>query len=196
MTALTTLERVKRYIGQAVDYTDDDALLEDLLEGVSEAFRQYASQDFDLARYDEVYAGTGNSYLQLTQSPVKQILSVAVNSWPVDPGNHTGYILTGASLFRGQMWPKGPANVSVSYIAGYDAVPQDVQQAVVEVVALRYKLKEHIGMTSRAKGAASDTYDTSDLPEHVKSILDRYIDPALVEPVASLKSAYVPPVTP
>lgn len=187
-TALTTLQRVKRYLKQDVAYTDDDALLTDLLNAVSEEFRQFASQDFDMAQYTETYPGSGNRYLLLSQAPIRSVLSCSVAGSPLTgDGSFTGYALTAGALFRNAGWPCGAANVQVVYVAGYEDVPEDIQQACVQVVALRYKLKESEGLQSRGKGEAVDTFDRKDIPQYAIDALSKYIDPGLSLPMSSVK---------
>ena len=50
-------------------------------------------------------------------------------------------------------------------------------------------------LTAKANGAASDSYDTVDLPQSIKDMLNQYIEPDLVLPAISKKTA-PPPSTP
>lgn len=197
-TTLTSLVRLKRQLKMAADYVAEDDYLNDLLAAASEEIRQYCRQDFDLAQFEEAYNGSGNRWLQLSQSPVKSVLSVSVGGSAVSEsdGYGPGYILTDRALARViGFWPEGFANCRVVYIAGYDVVPEDVQQACAHIAALRYRLREHMGMTAKANGAASDSYDTVDLPQSIKDMLNQYIEPDLVLPAISKKTA-PPPSTP
>lgn len=197
MTTLTTLERLKRQLKMAADFVTEDAVLNDLLAAASEEIRQYCRQDFDLAQFEEAYNGSGNRWLQLSQFPVKSIVSVSVGGSTVSEsdGFGPGYILTDRALARViGFWPEGFANCRVTYIAGYEAVPEDVQQACAHIAALRYRLREHMGMTSKASGNSADSFDTVDLPLSIKEMLNKYIEPDLVLPSISKKTA--PPPTP
>lgn len=196
-TTLTTLDRLKRQLKMAADYVAEDDYLNDLLSAASEEIRQYCRQDFDLAQFDEAYNGSGNRWLQLSQAPVKSIVSVSVNgsTVSVSDGYGPGYIQTDRALARViGFWPEGFANCRVVYIAGFDVVPEDVQQACAHIAALRYRMREHLGMVSKASGNSTDTYDTIDLPQSIKDLLDQYIEPDLVLPAISKKTA--PPPTP
>lgn len=197
-TTLTTLDRLKRQLKMAPDFVAEDAILNDMLASASEEIRQYCRQDFDLAQFEEAYNGSGNRWLQLSQFPVKSIVSVSVGGSTVgeSDGFGPGYILTDRALARViGYWPDGFANCRVVYIAGYDAVPEDVQQACAHIAALRYRLREHMGMVSKASGNSADTFDTVDLPQSIKDLLNKYIEPDLVLPAISKKTA-PPPSTP
>lgn len=196
-TTLTTLDRLKRQLKMASDFVAEDAILNDLLAAASEEIRQYCRQDFDLAQFDEAYNGSGNRWLQLSQAPVKSIVSVSVNgsTVSVSDGYGPGYIQTDRALARViGFWPEGFANCRVVYIAGFDVIPEDIQQACAHIAALRYRMREHLGMVSKASGNSADTYDTIDLPQSIKDLLDQYIEPDLVLPAISKKTA--PPPTP
>lgn len=198
-TNLTTLQRVKRYAKLADDYTADDAVLLDLLAAVSQEVREYCRQDFDMALFEETYNGSGNRWIQLAQVPIREVVSLSVGGRNVSEsdGFGPGYIIDERGLYNPLgYWPCQVGAVKVSYVAGYDSVPEDVQQHVVYTVVLRYRRRETIGLVSRANGASTDSYDTIDLPESVKAALDKYIEPDHVLPSRSKKTAPWPPVPP
>lgn len=197
-TNLTSIDRVKRYCKLALDYNKDDDLLNELLAAVSEEFRQFCQQDFDLALFDEVYHGSGNRFLQISRFPVQSVRSLTVNGSPFqespDVGFRPGYTIGDRALVNSLgYWPDGFANIRISYVAGYESVPEDVQQAAAYLVTLRYKKRESVGLTSKSSGAGgSDTFDTIDWPESITATMSQYVEPDLVLPFSSRKTAPPP----
>lgn len=198
-TQLTDLNRVKRYAKINIDEDSDDDILNNLLSAVSEEIRQYCQQDFDLALFEEVYNGSGNAYIQLSQSPVHEVRSLTVAGQSVSEspdGMRPGFVIEDRALMNAMgRWPSGLNIVRVAYVAGYLSVPEDVQEACAYVTALRYKKRESLGLTSKASGNGSnDTFDPTDLPSHVQQVLHKYIEVGMVVPNRCKKTS--PPPTP
>lgn len=57
----------------------------------------------------------------------------------------------------------GPQRCRVTYTAGYDEPPADIEQIVLDLVALRYHGREHVGVQSRKEGDQSVTYGAREL---------------------------------
>ena len=60
------------------------------------------------------------------------------------------------------------------YVAGYATIPYDIRQACVELVSIRYKEKDRVGLTSKALAGETTSYNVKDMPDHVKTILKQY----------------------
>lgn len=63
----------------------------------------------------------------------------------------------------------------VVYDAGYDSVPEDIEQAVIEWVVFRYTSRQWIGQMSKhsVQGEAVQ-YSQSDMPASTKAVIERY----------------------
>ncbi len=148
---LTTLADLKAWLGIASG--DDDALLAGLITDVSAAILS------DLGRatvrptiYAEIRNGGGEAAILLRQWPVNQVLSLAMDGFPIalattGPPNTASAILESADpappgtmqrlSLRGCNLARGIGNVAVSYRAGYEVsgetavVPATAPYAVV-----------------------------------------------------------------
>ena len=54
-------------------------------------------------------------------------------------------------------WP-GVANVNVAYVAGYATVPPELEQAVIELIAAKYRERERIGHQSKSLAGEATTF--------------------------------------
>ena len=69
----------------------------------------------------------------------------------------------------------GISNIVVVYVAGYATVPEDVQIAVLEIIAWKYKReREHIGQSGTTIGGETVTFQRDDLPPGAKAVAENY----------------------
>jgi hypothetical protein len=195
---LTTLSDVKAWLqtGQSAFPATDDALLTRLITAASQFIqtwlnRQIASQD-----WIEVRDGLGNTLgpsetrYQFAAFPVTAVSSIVVDGLtlpaiPVIPsapsggpvvGTQAGYLFTPTQLvIRGYAVPRKAGCVTLQYTAGYAVTPPDLAQACIELVALRYRERSHIGEISRAIGGGQTvSYSQKDMSNSIKALIQQY----------------------
>jgi gp6-like head-tail connector protein len=195
---LTTLADVKAWLqtGQSAFPATDDALLMRLISAASQFIqtwlnRQIASQD-----WIEIRDGLGNTLgpsetrYPFAAFPVTAVSSVVVDgvslqAIPVSPlaqpggpnaGIQTGYLFTPTQLvIRGYAVPRKAGCVTLQYTAGYAVTPPDLAQACIELVALRYRERSHIGEISKAIGGGQTvSYSQKDMSDSIKALIQQY----------------------
>lgn len=198
---LTTADEVIAYLGPAAQA--DSALIAALVTEASQFIKTYTGNNILAATYTEMRDGTGYdvafpSYV-LTQRPITAVASVMVDGvsvpaapTPTPSGGpaQIGYVFSATRLvIFGYAVPRKPLCVTISYTAGYAAPPADLDQACIELVALKYLQRLRIGVASEAvSGVGSRTYTNADMQPGTKTILDRY---RRVAPVAAFIAAGV-----
>ena len=161
---LTTLDAVKAWLPDMASVSTSDDLLASLISAASRFVCNYTGRpSFDILTYTERYDGTGHRSMLLRQWPVVEVQSLGFGAATLaDPGDFTLETpLAGGgpqrlSLARGG-FPRGRGNVTVTYDAGYAAVPADVAQATVELVGERFRTRDRIGQTSKTLGGQETT---------------------------------------
>jgi hypothetical protein len=103
-----------------------------------------------------------------------------------------GYSYTPTKLvISGYPVPRVPLSVSLIYQAGYPAVPYEIAQACIELVATRYKLeRQHPGVTADHIGTAAGdgvTYSQKDMNAWMASTLKQF---RAVAPVSAMPRGY------
>jgi uncharacterized phiE125 gp8 family phage protein len=182
---LTTLAAVKRYlkVSLAEDPDKFDVELTRLLAAVSAQVRTDTGRALDVpaAQRVEPHDGDGGCELLLEQYPVTAVASVTVDGTAIPARvlvTDNGHVLADAAIGRlvlvGYTFTKGVQNVVVTYTAGYAAVPGDLEQAVIELVALAFRDEDHVGQSARS--VAGDMVDFRGGPQlaHASAILDSY----------------------
>ena len=196
---LTTLGDVKSWLqtGQNAFPTTDDALLTRLITAASQFIqtwlnRQIASQD-----WIETRDGLGNVLgpsdvrYQFAAFPVTAVSRVVVDGvlmpaipTPAQSGSlvvgtvaaQSGYLFTPTQLvIRGYAVPRKAGCVTLQYTAGYEVPPADLTQACIELVALRYRERSHIGEVTKAIGGGQTvSYSQKDMSDWIKTSIQQY----------------------
>lgn len=174
--ALTTLAKVKQY-GQITEF-ESDTLLVRMIDAASAAIENHCSRSFLSAQYTEVRDGTGQRKLTMRNFPITNVASVSVNGQNIpirlSPlGN--GYTYDDHTLkLSGYRFDEGMDNVQVIYTAGLSVVPEDIEIACAEMVMLRYKARDRIGVSSKSLAGETISFTSDDFPDYVTRILDQY----------------------
>lgn len=86
---------------------------------------------------NKIYSGNGQNWLDLGFYPIQAITSVQINDTtytdyktPSEHGEADGF------LYREYGWPKGVANIKVTFTYGYDVVPQLVRDATARIASI------------------------------------------------------------
>lgn len=174
---LTTLEKVKAHF--EVKNSTDDGLLTHLITAASDFIRTYCSRDLAATDYVESRNGHGGRVLVLPNYPIISVASVKVDGVAITSaaGSPTlsGYVFDQYSIsLRGYVFSKGFKNVELSYRAGFETIPLDLEQACIDLVGLKFKERTRIGETSKSVAGATTSYSTDDMPAHTKSVLEFY----------------------
>ena len=195
---LTTLADVKAWlqIGQGAFPSSDDALLARLIAAASRFIQNWLGRPVGLADYAETRDGSGGRRLQFGVFPVTAVLSLTIDGVAIPPASTTtaaGYVFSPTQLaVRGYLFRIGSQNVGLTYTAGYAAIPADLAQACIDLVALRYRERTRLGEVSKHIGAETVTFSQSDMSAATKAMLQQY---RMVSPVVGSPPALAPTAT-
>lgn len=173
MPDLTTLDSVRAYMGGAS--TVDDALIGQLISAYSAAVLAFLNRQIVSGPVETWRDGQGGRTLTLPEYPVRAIDLLEIDGCAVPPQvaiGQPGFRFTAAQIILdGYCFTIGAGNVHVRYTAGYDAVPADIEQAVNELVALRYRERDRIGHRSKSLAGETVSFVTAALPESARAML-------------------------
>lgn len=176
MADLTTASAVKAYLG--LTGTELDSLLSALVSRASAAIENYLQGSVKSASHVQNCHGHGGTAMLLKNWPVQSVQSVVVDGQAIPPASawgEPGWWLSDRSvLLFGYRFARGHANVVIGYTAGWDTVPADIEQACIETVALAFKRREHIDVSSKALAGESISFITAELTPSAKQALLSY----------------------
>ena len=171
----TTLANAREYLG--VKTANDDNLIDWLIKSATAFITNYLSRDILSAHYTEYRDGAGGVILSLLNSPVTAIATLEVDGVAIPLAASTvaaGYTFNDRQIYlRGYQLNRGFQNVKIVYTAGYAAVPDDLQQACLELVAFKYRSRDWTGQSSKIIGGENVTYITKEIPDAVLGTLKR-----------------------
>jgi len=175
---LTTLATVREYLRLEVSETSHDALLTRLITSASDWFKAAVDRQIASASVSETWSGVGETIKYLSEYPVISVASVTVDGSAI-PARTTGngYVYdatTGKLELVGYTFTAGNVNCAVVYTAGWTVVPLDIEQTVVEAVALRFKDRDHVGQAYTVlNGTVTDFRGGGQLP-YIQGVIDKY----------------------
>jgi hypothetical protein len=165
---LTTLENLKTYLG---DPKDQDVLLTRLAEAASSYFETLTGRKFAAAEYAETQVGTGTDVIIPKHYPVNEVSALTINGEPIGAsidGRSGHYLVDSVIHLRGYRAAPG-ALVAVTYTAGYQTIPADVEQAVIEIAALRHKSR-----TLKSGEDSGSFIPVFQLPASIQTVVEAY----------------------
>ncbi|MEY2864602.1 MAG: hypothetical protein RLY58_2309 [Pseudomonadota bacterium] len=174
--ALTTKANVKAFLG--LTNATDDALLDRLIESASAFIENWLGRQVMAAPAIDHQSGSGKDVLILRDTPVISVESVTVNGVLLSQATdaaQTGWVVVDDWLvYQHGIWPRGRRNVVIECTVGFSSVPPDIEQAVIDLVALRYKERDRIGHRSKSLAGETVSYMINDLSDFSRSILGSY----------------------
>lgn len=175
--AFTSLDALKAYLSKKDSDTTDDALLTRLIAAASQWFETQTNRKLLSADYTDTRLGNCGRMIVPANYPVKSITSVTVDGETIPeaagPTDYGWYLVEGTVYFRNYRLPE-TALVELSYTAGLDSVPADVEQAVIEIAADRYKYKDRIGAMSKSIAGETVSFVAFTVPASVQTVIDAY----------------------
>ena len=160
----------------------DDGVLSRLITAASGFIQTWLNRQIASQSYTETRDGHGGRVLVLANYPATAVSAVTINGVAIPPAPDTvtaGYRLVNDSIIlAGYTFTRGYGNVEISYTAGYASTPPEIEQACIELCALKYRARDRIGLTSQAMGVAGSSqttaYSTKDMSDEIKTILKNY----------------------
>jgi hypothetical protein len=174
---LTTVANVKLWLG--VQSGTDDTLLARLVSGVSAWIQEWLGRTIASTAYTETLNGTGKTVLCFLRYPVTAVASVTIDGVVIpartSPGQSGFYFDSDFLYLDGFCFTSASRqNVVIVYTAGFAATPLDLEQAAIELIALRYKDKDRIGVSAKSIGPEHVTFFQKDFPDDVANVLQSY----------------------
>ena len=172
---LTTVANLMTWLNLTVQAPD----LQRLVTAVSQWIENKISRDIMSQSYVETRDGHGGTRMVLGNYPVTAVASVVVDgvTIPPSPGpGQDGWVLVNDGItLRGYAFTtQDLANCVISYTAGYATPPQDLEQACLELAAMRWKERERIGHSSINMAGQQTNFIVRDMPPSVATILAQW----------------------
>ena len=175
---LTTVANLQAWLRLASVSTETGIELQRLVTSVSQWIQSWLSRTIPDMPYVDTLDGQGGARLSLGNYPVLAVSSVVVDGIAIPPSTDPtvpGWVLANdAVVLRTYRFTRDLTNVVISYTAGFTTVPPDLEQACLELAAMRWKERERIGHSAITMGGQQTSFITKDMPDSVKTILNQW----------------------
>ena len=187
--ALTSLNNMKTYLN--ISGSSKDALLELLINAMTDHIESYCNdRRFKDTTYTQVeYDGTGTKTIVLDQFPITETTTFVLEE-NAEPNNQDDWSElatkrywqdTDEGILRAYdiLFKKSPHKYRVTYSAGYDTIPSDLELACVLLASEFFLKGGSTGVVSETLGDHSITFNQfSQLAQNstVSLILNKYRD--------------------
>lgn len=179
---LCTLDDVRDYMGMKGSQPTIDTLLSDIITRVSNEFHTICGiTQFKSQSYTKQYSGTGTNTLILDERPLISISSIAEDAdWVFAADStyaaDTYIILDDSIILKDDVFTVGVANFKFVFVAGYETIPGELNQACVQDVYRRYKLRNSIDVSTKTYSeGGSVTKVQQGMTDDVKEVLKKYV---------------------
>ena len=171
MADFTTIANFKQYLGLVV--ATDDVLIASIITAVSAWVENYLTRNIHTAQYVDTVDGSDTKSITFDNYPITAVSSVIVDGKTINASSYR-WRNSSVTLIDGCIFSRRSI-ITVTYTAGYASIPVDLAQACIEIVAWRYKERDRVGQSSKSAGGHETvSYQTKDIPESAKTILNQY----------------------
>lgn len=181
--ALCTFEEVMDY-GRLVDYkTQDNTLIENLIDRMTNTFHKICDVDQFLSKsYSQRYDGNGTTRLIPLNKYTPIISSTSLHdsiTWDFDSDSliaSDDYIIVNNLYIqlKDTYFNKSDQNIRFISVCGYSSIPLDLKQACIEEVSRKFIRRKDFDVVAKAFGDGSVDYVEKDLLLQTRNILNRY----------------------
>lgn len=184
---LVGLARLKTILGLLPDEKAQDDRLQLLIEVASGQIQRYCDRTFGVeAIADELHDGDDSNILRLDCTPIIAVTALAIEGSAIAPAEvkvYPDYIrleegeeYSARLRSTGRIFPRGLQNITVSYTAGYVAVPPDISHACCLQVShlLNTVTKQGVMNETNPTAGTTTAFVMADLASGVKAICNRH----------------------
>lgn len=196
---LATLANLKDYL--RIKINDDDAVLTRLITSASEWFKSQVKREFIRGSYTETHQLTVTGFPRANRitvigftprvTPVASVTSLTLDGTTVPaqsaidlPGYHLDNFsrvnIVGYQEYV-NLAAYDPGRAVIQYTGGYTtspwAIPADVEQAVIQLAAWRYRERDRIGQNSKSLGDETVSYSQAAAAADVMLVVEAYRRP-------------------
>lgn len=172
--------------------TEDEFIEQSRLE-IEGKVKETLNRDLEIQDYVEVYDGANDEELVLNQYPIVSVSKLEIYGGLDGAGNevwdewvqgedYERLVITSTKdrlYMIGASFPRGSQNVRITYRAGYDIIPYEIQQACKKLMLLYYgevKKNKSLGKSSVSDGSGFSKTTSFDLQaeERILKGIEKY----------------------
>ena len=153
---LASVEDFKTWAG--ITAATEDALIQDLLNGVTETAQRETGRLLFLGTATERHDGRGGTIIAVRNPPIASVNSITDRNIAIEEsdGATMGWLIGPGSTYIeviGRRFSSGPV-VVIEYTGGFTTIPRDLKIGALHQAKYDFDERQHTGMTSKGLGTA------------------------------------------
>lgn len=171
----------------------EDEFIEQAQYEVESKVKNFLNRDLEISDYVELYDGNGDDELVLNQFPINSVSKIERYNGLDSDNDEIWYELEQGYdyqrliidrnkvmiIVEGSVFPEEEQNIRITYNAGYETIPYEIQQACKKLMLLYYgevKKTKTLGMASVSQGSGFSQNSTYDLgaEERIFKSIEKY----------------------
>jgi hypothetical protein len=163
---MITLNDITQFLG--VNTAVDEDLFEALINSTQAMMESYCGRKFDDAEYTDEDEILGQK-IYTSHYPIISVSGVTLDEVSTDDYTvYTNYVKLGDYV-----WYVGQ-DYTITYTAGYETIPYDLQQVCINEVVRLYKRRKNIDVSAISMQDGSITIMSDGMLPYSKMVLDKY----------------------
>lgn len=169
--ALTSLDKVKEWLKLQTTAADDE-LIQRLIDSASAFIERWLG--YNILRHEVIdwFDGKGKNEIVLTNPHILSINSIFIDDRIIAPDQYRQ--ADWWIILKNECFPRGRRNVCIAYDVGFDTVPADIENVVIDLVGLAYSEQDRIGFQSKSLAGETVSFFTGALSDRSKIALEHY----------------------
>jgi len=181
MADFTTVATVRNYL--PTNSPVYDVLVARLITAASDLIEAQLSRTVLVQQYSERRSGNNSDLMMMRNIPIQTVNQVVIDGVSIPrettygagaapgPGFYFDDLMVG---LVGYTFTRGRRNVLIDYTAGFLTVPAAIEQACIDLVVRKMKMRHREGELSNTVGPESITFDQKDMSESTRSLLQPF----------------------
>lgn len=167
---MVTLQDIKSYLKIDDTNTKEDSFINNLIPSSYQMFCKYVGYEILSKDYTEYYSGDYTPNLIVKHVLINSITRLEIYGRVIDS---TNYVIQGNEIILtdGTVFPLVPNQIKIIYNAGYDELPDDIKELLIEFIGIRYKYRDNINVLSMGNSHTRTTYEQDSIPDKIRKLL-------------------------
>ena len=180
--ALATVNEVKRFLGVIAGSSDDDDVIEEIINGNSTLFESYCNCKFTASDYTEYHSKKNydSGKLFLKKTPINSVASIyedsdrAFGESTLISSSDYGVVDELYVEYYDTSFSRGMNTIKITYNAGHSTIPSDISSACIMESSRLFKRRKEIDISAKSLPDGSASMFTGSFLPQVTETLKKY----------------------
>lgn len=166
---MISVQELKDYL--VISNNDEDMIIQSIIDSETKRINEFCNTDFSFKRYEITFIGNGKPFVILSKR-ISNIIEITIDGQQVNLSD-IYFNRLGITNIKGKPFNSGSI-VKIKADLGFEVIPNDIKQALIELVALRFKERDRVGQNTKNLGSEQLSFITTEMTDSIKNKLKNY----------------------